>query len=337
MQMNRVKPIFFSLSILLISSALAIAGCSSNATRHKAAPEDYGLTQHVSPDGDWRCHLTGDVAVAPEEARKATEKELSLIAGDTQISLWAATDYHTTTLIVRFTGPGIESLKSELQGSSAAHADLLTKIAATTMHANIHRRPIYSEESLRVYAQEDKPTPTKGFYAECELIEHAYDNDSISTSFGSIGTFSDNAFYCVITEGSHTAKDRVINDSFEVISNSGFIAPQAPSEQTMIPDDAIPWQEASQHIGENATVYGPVVDAEYAATSNGRPTFIDLGSAYPETNRVTVVVWDEDRSAFPEAPESMYSGCTICVTGSIYYYNNACNIKVTSPSQIRVL
>lgn len=104
-----------------------------------------------------------------------------------------------------------------------------------------------------------------------------------------------------------------------------------------IPDGAIPWQEASQHIGETVTVYGQVADVEYASSSNGQPTFIDLGAAYPDASRVTMVIWGEDRGAFPNSPESLYAGKTLCVTGEIYVYNDACNIKVTSPSQVSVL
>ena len=115
--------------------------------------------------------------------------------------------------------------------------------------------------------------------------------------------------------------------------SSGVAEVEPPS----YPEGAISWQEASQHIGETVSVYGPVVDADYAESSNGQPTFIDLGAAYPDASRVTLVVWGENRGAFPDAPESMYAGKTLCVTGEIYVYNDACNIKVTSPSQVQVM
>lgn len=108
-------------------------------------------------------------------------------------------------------------------------------------------------------------------------------------------------------------------------------------EETSIPTGAISWQEASQHIGELATVCGTVVDTNYASSSNGAPTFLDLGAAYPNESRVSVVIWGENRSAFPEAPEALYAGQTICVTGVIYVYNDVCNIEVASPSQVQVL
>ena len=108
----------------------------------------------------------------------------------------------------------------------------------------------------------------------------------------------------------------------------------AKTTQSSKPDDAITWQEASQHIGETVTIYGSVASVDYSETSNGQPTFIDLGAAYPDASRVTVIIWGENRGAFPEPPEEMYGGKTICVTGVPYLYEGVCNIEVSSPSQI---
>lgn len=104
-----------------------------------------------------------------------------------------------------------------------------------------------------------------------------------------------------------------------------------------IPDGAISWKDASSHIGEIVTVYGKVVDVDYESGANGAPTFMDIGASYPDTNRVTAVIWGENRSRFTPSPKALYEGKTICVTGEIYVYNGACNIEVESPSQIEVI
>ncbi len=108
-------------------------------------------------------------------------------------------------------------------------------------------------------------------------------------------------------------------------------------KQSSIPPYAVSWQEAYQCIGETVTIYGPVVEIEYAESSSNQPTFIDIGAPYPDENRLTVVIWGEDRNAFPEAPELLYEGKTICITGEVYLYDNVCNIKAASPSQIEIL
>lgn len=111
----------------------------------------------------------------------------------------------------------------------------------------------------------------------------------------------------------------------------------AAEQSDGVPSGAIPWQDAAQHVGETVTVYGPVAEIDYASTSDGQPTFIDLGAAYPDPNRVTMVIWGEDRGNFPDAPEALYAGKTLYVTGEIYLYRGVCNIEVTSPSQVKVL
>ena len=104
-----------------------------------------------------------------------------------------------------------------------------------------------------------------------------------------------------------------------------------------LPEYAISWQEAPQHIGEVVTIYGPIKDSSFLAESNQQPTYIDIGAAYPDNSRVTMVVWGEDRGNFPDNPEAMYLGKTVCVTGELYAYEGATYVKVSSSNQIMVL
>jgi DNA/RNA endonuclease YhcR with UshA esterase domain len=104
-----------------------------------------------------------------------------------------------------------------------------------------------------------------------------------------------------------------------------------------IPNDAISWDEASQYIGETATVYGEVKGIKYATGSNGEPTFINIGENYPSSSRVTALIWEQYRDNFSPSPENQYYGQTICVTGYIDTYDGVVQIEVTSPSQITVI
>lgn len=108
----------------------------------------------------------------------------------------------------------------------------------------------------------------------------------------------------------------------------------APSN---LPENAVDWLMTSQHVGETVSIYGPVVDSEYASTSNGQPTFLDLGTFYPDPDRVSIVIWGKNRSNFSPSPEALYEGKRICVTGEVYVYDGVCNIEVTSPDQIKIL
>ena len=120
------------------------------------------------------------------------------------------------------------------------------------------------------------------------------------------------------------------NESASVIQNGGGSAPVTSSCKI----GAISWQDAAKHAGSTATVEGPVVGTEYASSSNGKPTFLNVGKPYPDPARFTVVIWGEDRGAFPKAPESLYKGKDICVSGVVQMYRGSPQIVVDSPDHI---
>jgi hypothetical protein len=121
--------------------------------------------------------------------------------------------------------------------------------------------------------------------------------------------------------------------------------PTPPSTDTVTPTpspsptiiNSIQWYEAKNHIGENKLVCGPVVGSQYAPSSRGQPTFLNIGEKYPNPGRFTVVIWGEDRPKFPPDPEEFYPGLTICVRGVIEEYEKAPEIIASDPSQIVVL
>ena len=88
-------------------------------------------------------------------------------------------------------------------------------------------------------------------------------------------------------------------------------------------------------IGRVATVKGRVAGAFFASSSNGSPTFLNLGVDYPNPRRFTVVIWGRYRARFG-SPERRYSGRTICVRGLIRNYRGGAQIHATSPAQIAV-
>ncbi|HNR44482.1 MAG TPA: hypothetical protein PKH80_04880 [Methanofastidiosum sp.] len=98
---------------------------------------------------------------------------------------------------------------------------------------------------------------------------------------------------------------------------------------------SIHWNQAKYHIGETITVYGNVVSTLYASSSNGKPTFLNIGRDYPDQNRFTVVIWGRCRPNFSVSPEIYYRGKTIYVTGVITEYNGAAQIEVCYPNQIQ--
>ena len=107
------------------------------------------------------------------------------------------------------------------------------------------------------------------------------------------------------------------------------------SVKVIVTKPGIPWDEAKYHIGERATVSGPVAGTKYGATSSGKPTWLNIGKDYPSSERFVVIIWGENRGNFPQPPEDYYLGKTICVTGLITEYNGIPQIEVKDPSQIQ--
>jgi hypothetical protein len=73
-----------------------------------------------------------------------------------------------------------------------------------------------------------------------------------------------------------------------------------------------------------------IVAVVYARSSSGRPTFIDLGHAFPNRNRLTLVIWGEDRLNFPAPPERLFRlGQLICAQGFVTSYRGVPQLRVS--------
>jgi hypothetical protein len=94
--------------------------------------------------------------------------------------------------------------------------------------------------------------------------------------------------------------------------------------------ETITASQAKAHEGESATVCGTVASEHTAMRSRGEPTFIDLGSAYP--NQVfTILVWGDDRANVGDLPRK---GARACATGLIKDYRGVPEIVVRSGEQL---
>lgn len=135
---------------------------------------------------------------------------------------------------------------------------------------------------------------------------------------------------CHVTDDSRAFSE----DVSPVPQLSGLSTSSIPAISPETPE--IAWNKAEECIGIEATVCGPVMDTKWATGSNGKPTFLNLGRSYPDPDRFTVVIWEEYRCNFPEPPEKMYIGKTICVSGEVEEYKDSPQIEVRYPSQIKV-
>lgn len=104
---------------------------------------------------------------------------------------------------------------------------------------------------------------------------------------------------------------------------------------TVLAADTLDPADAAAHVGEEATVCGEVTGAKFSSHRKRKPTFIDFGPPHPN-QLFTALIWGEHRDKFDYVPESLL-GKTICVSGTITEHKGKAEIKVSDPSQIRVI
>jgi len=101
-----------------------------------------------------------------------------------------------------------------------------------------------------------------------------------------------------------------------------------------VPAGPVSAQEAGGLVGERAQVCGRVAEVVQVPDIGGKPTFINLGGEHPN-QAFTAVLWAEDRARWDTAPEVLYEGRSICVTGTVERHEGTPQIVVSAPSQIR--
>jgi hypothetical protein len=127
---------------------------------------------------------------------------------------------------------------------------------------------------------------------------------------------------------------------------STLLCPCAPTESTPatpittvattpaeVPSE-VSWDEARQFAGAELAVCGPVVETVYAKWVTGAPTFLYLGGGITAPQRFTVVIWDQDRDAFPADPHDYYLGRTICARGKVRLLGDLAEMTIRSSEEI---
>ena len=98
--------------------------------------------------------------------------------------------------------------------------------------------------------------------------------------------------------------------------------------------DMIPAESASRFVGKDGMVCGKVEKAKYAQNSEGEPTFLYMGGAFPR-HTFSARIPGADRGKFGFPPESL-EGKDVCVIGSIQRDSSRALIEVTSPSGLKL-
>lgn len=111
--------------------------------------------------------------------------------------------------------------------------------------------------------------------------------------------------------------------------NAPTPAASAPAPVTAAP--SITWDAAGTHVGQTITVTGPVVGTH--VTTDASHVTLNVGKDFPDRARFTVYFSAVNGAP---APDKVYLGKTISVTGEIVLYNEVPEIKIEA-KDIRIL
>jgi len=93
-----------------------------------------------------------------------------------------------------------------------------------------------------------------------------------------------------------------------------------PATQPTTAPAIIKWDQAKDHIGQDAVVTGPVIGSH----DFGNAAVLNIGLDYPDRERFTVYLPAEKRKGIPV---DLYQGKTIAVTGALKLFHHIAEIE----------
>jgi hypothetical protein len=103
---------------------------------------------------------------------------------------------------------------------------------------------------------------------------------------------------------------------------------------TAFAQDAIRPEQAARHVGQSGMVCGKVEKTRYAENSEGQPTFLHMGGAFPR-HTFSARIPQEQRDKFRPSPEEL-EGRDVCVLGTIQRDANRAEIAIRSPGDVKL-
>lgn len=103
---------------------------------------------------------------------------------------------------------------------------------------------------------------------------------------------------------------------------------------TAFAQDAIRPDQAARHVGQSGMVCGKVEKTRYAENSEGQPTFLHMGGAFPR-HTFSARIPQDQRDKFRPSPEEL-EGRDVCVLGTIQRDASRAEIAVRSPGDVKL-
>jgi TonB family protein len=94
-------------------------------------------------------------------------------------------------------------------------------------------------------------------------------------------------------------------------------------------------QDVANYVGDSVMFCSKIYTTRYYESSDNKPTVLDVQSNFTDPI-VNVVILEEDRKNFNDAPEKAYLNKDVCITGVVTMRNNIPNVVVHKREQIKV-
>ncbi len=101
-------------------------------------------------------------------------------------------------------------------------------------------------------------------------------------------------------------------------------------------EDPVAWHQAMEEVGESSAIVGEVVSANHEPDIGGSPTFLNLGNAFPDDDRFDVVIYEDVRDRFEEAPGDTLVGEYVCILGEVRERDGVPQIVLQGPGWLWV-
>ena len=92
-------------------------------------------------------------------------------------------------------------------------------------------------------------------------------------------------------------------------------------------------EDVKDHIGDSVKLQAKIYGGIYIKSAKGKPTFLNVGGNYPKAP-LTLVIWDDVRKKFQDAPEKIYKEMQVFITGKLFLYKDKPEITIYSPEQL---
>ena len=98
--------------------------------------------------------------------------------------------------------------------------------------------------------------------------------------------------------------------------------------------EAVPAEQAVRYVGKDVMVCGKVEKTRWAQNTEGEPTFLYMGGAFPRHTFSARIPGDQ-RGKFKPTPEEL-EGRDVCVVGTVQRDASRAEIAVSSPANIKL-